>query len=208
MGDSNRDERDQFPRGVSRIYCQRVRFVDGDYGADGTYWGGGARYAAIVVRIHMAGRADAAARVLSRPGSRGSAGIVQGRRMSGYSERDARAIIRAYYGPDFKYRLTAGCTIGTRPVHDTNLGLPTLVWRKLATGNGSAVAIGQLTAGGGVDWAWSAESRQLSQVKQPAAAYWREYDRRCLAYEAQGMTRSDAQGCVDVEYPMPADMRP
>jgi hypothetical protein len=23
------------------LYCQRVRFVDGDYSADGTYWGGG-----------------------------------------------------------------------------------------------------------------------------------------------------------------------
>jgi len=25
----------------SRLYLQRIRFVDGDYGADGTYWGGG-----------------------------------------------------------------------------------------------------------------------------------------------------------------------
>lgn len=25
----------------ARLYCQRVRFVDGDYGPDGTYWGGG-----------------------------------------------------------------------------------------------------------------------------------------------------------------------
>lgn len=25
----------------TRVYLQRVRFVDGDYGADGTYWGGG-----------------------------------------------------------------------------------------------------------------------------------------------------------------------
>lgn len=24
-----------------RLYLQRVRFVDGDYSADGTYWGGG-----------------------------------------------------------------------------------------------------------------------------------------------------------------------
>lgn len=24
-----------------RRYCQRIRFVDGDYSADGTYWGGG-----------------------------------------------------------------------------------------------------------------------------------------------------------------------
>lgn len=23
------------------LYLQRIRFVDGDYGADGTYWGGG-----------------------------------------------------------------------------------------------------------------------------------------------------------------------
>ena len=25
----------------ARRYCQRVRFVGGDYGPDGTYWGGG-----------------------------------------------------------------------------------------------------------------------------------------------------------------------
>jgi hypothetical protein len=25
----------------ARLYCQRVRFVDGDYAPDGTYWGGG-----------------------------------------------------------------------------------------------------------------------------------------------------------------------
>ena len=25
----------------TRLYCQRVRFVDGDYGPDGTYWGFG-----------------------------------------------------------------------------------------------------------------------------------------------------------------------
>ena len=31
---------DEAPKGVLR-YCQRVRFVDGDYGPDGTYWGGG-----------------------------------------------------------------------------------------------------------------------------------------------------------------------
>lgn len=24
-----------------KLYCQRVHFIDGDYGADGTYWGGG-----------------------------------------------------------------------------------------------------------------------------------------------------------------------
>jgi hypothetical protein len=45
-------------------------------------------------------------------------------------------------------------------------------------------------------------------INSPAASYWREYDRRCLAYEAQGMTRSDAQGTVDIEYPMPAGLRP
>jgi hypothetical protein len=37
MGDRNHQS--QQP-GV-RCYLQRVRFVDGDYGADGTYWGGG-----------------------------------------------------------------------------------------------------------------------------------------------------------------------
>lgn len=32
--------RDKAPEGMRR-YCQRVRFVSGDYGPDGTYWGGG-----------------------------------------------------------------------------------------------------------------------------------------------------------------------
>jgi len=41
MGDSNRDERDEAEKHSARVYCQRVRFVDGDYGPDGTYWGGG-----------------------------------------------------------------------------------------------------------------------------------------------------------------------
>lgn len=35
MGASNRAGH---PRG--KLYCQRVQFIDGDYGADGTYWGG------------------------------------------------------------------------------------------------------------------------------------------------------------------------
>lgn len=29
---------DDAPEGARR-YCQRIRFVDGDYGSDGTYWG-------------------------------------------------------------------------------------------------------------------------------------------------------------------------
>jgi hypothetical protein len=29
--------------------------------------------------------------------------------------------------------------------------------------------------------------------------YWEEYERRVEALEAQGLTRSDAQGCVDCE---------
>ncbi len=28
---------------TSRVYLQRIRFVDGDYGADGTYWGQGSK---------------------------------------------------------------------------------------------------------------------------------------------------------------------
>lgn len=37
MGARNRY--DAHPR--AKLYCQRVRFIDGDYGPDGTYWGGG-----------------------------------------------------------------------------------------------------------------------------------------------------------------------
>lgn len=37
LGAMNRDA----APGHVRRYCQRVRFTDGDYGADGTYWGSG-----------------------------------------------------------------------------------------------------------------------------------------------------------------------
>ena len=40
------------------------------------------------------------------------------------------------------------------------------------------------------------------------ADYWREYERRVQAYEAQDMTTSDAQGIVDIEYPMPQELLP
>jgi hypothetical protein len=80
-----------------------------------------------------------------------------------YTAKDARAIIRAYYGPDFGFRMTTGCTIGCRPSYQVDIGLPTLAWRKLATGPDSAVAIGELKTSGGIDWSWAAESRQLSK---------------------------------------------
>lgn len=35
-------DRDRGVLPLRNLYLQRVRFVDGDYGADGTYWGGGA----------------------------------------------------------------------------------------------------------------------------------------------------------------------
>ena len=38
MGDSGWDDREDDEKPV---YLQRLRLVDGDYGADGTYWGGG-----------------------------------------------------------------------------------------------------------------------------------------------------------------------
>ena len=44
MGDSgwiNKNRDGDEVESESRLYCQRVRFVDGDYGPDGTYWGGG-----------------------------------------------------------------------------------------------------------------------------------------------------------------------
>ncbi len=39
MGAHNYDDR--LSGSTARVYCQRVRFIDGDYGPDGTYWGGG-----------------------------------------------------------------------------------------------------------------------------------------------------------------------
>ena len=33
----------------------------------------------------------------------------------------------------------------------------------------------------------------------PSTVDWAEYERRVQAYEAQGLTRSDAQGVVDAE---------
>lgn len=81
--------------------------------------------------------------------------------MSMYTERDAKTIIRALYGPDFKFRFTVGCTIGVRPVHDSR---PMLAWRKAATGKNSMVHIGECSRAGAIDWQWAVESRQLSQV--------------------------------------------
>jgi len=41
MGDSSWHD------GDAPLYLQRVRFIDGDYGPDGTYWGGGREAKAI-----------------------------------------------------------------------------------------------------------------------------------------------------------------
>lgn len=84
--------------------------------------------------------------------------------MSMYTERDAKTIIRAYYGEGFKFRITTGCQIGVRPTYETAIGLPTLAWRRLAPGKDSAVAVGAMVAGGGIDWQWAAESRQLTKA--------------------------------------------
>lgn len=76
------------------------------------------------------------------------------------TQTEARNIIRSTYGSDFKFRLTIACTIGVRPVHQTNIGMLTLAWRKLAVdsfkgrkGNcPSAVKIGRVLPGGAIDW--------------------------------------------------------
>jgi hypothetical protein len=43
LGAANRYGDADDARETPRLYCQRIRFVDGDYSADGTYWGGGSR---------------------------------------------------------------------------------------------------------------------------------------------------------------------
>ncbi|MBU0501430.1 MAG: hypothetical protein KJ558_10065 [Gammaproteobacteria bacterium] len=71
------------------------------------------------------------------------------------TQKDARRILAAHY-PGLKIRLTTRTQIGVRPVVEMSIGLPTLVWRKLDIGADSAVRIGQLTPGGGIDWGWDA----------------------------------------------------
>lgn len=51
---------------TARLYCQRVRMVDGDYAPDGTYWGGGRG----TVSLWCAFRADGTARVYVRASTR------------------------------------------------------------------------------------------------------------------------------------------
>ena len=72
------------------------------------------------------------------------------------TQRDAAKIIAAHYGLDFDYRLTTGCTIGVRPVFETQLGFLTLAWRKMATGRNSAVRIGLMRPDCTIDWNWAA----------------------------------------------------
>lgn len=70
---------------------------------------------------------------------------------------NARQIIRAHYGESFKFRITTGCTIGVRPIYETQIGLPTLVWSRVVRGNDSIVRIGRLLPGLTIDWFWENE---------------------------------------------------
>lgn len=72
------------------------------------------------------------------------------------TQADARKIIAAAYGSDFKFRLTVRTTIGVRPVWQTNLNMHTLAWRKLCVDRKgdlpSAVYIGRVLPNGAIDW--------------------------------------------------------
>jgi hypothetical protein len=71
------------------------------------------------------------------------------------TQSDARKILaRVYPNMGTPVRLTTACTVGVRPVYETELGLPTLAWRKVATGKDSAVRIGRFLPGGAIDWSW------------------------------------------------------
>lgn len=79
------------------------------------------------------------------------------------TQNDARKLIAAAYGSDFKFRLTIKTTVGVRPVWQTNIGMPTLAWRKLAVDSfkgrkatlPSAVKIGRMLPNGAIDWDYS-----------------------------------------------------
>ena len=66
---------------------------------------------------------------------------------------EARAFIAGKYGAEFKFRLTARCTIGVRPCSDPR---PCLAWRKLVADRKgdipSAVYIGRLLPNLTIDW--------------------------------------------------------
>lgn len=90
------------------------------------------------------------------------------------TQSDARKIIAAAYGSDFKFRLTVRTTVGVRPVHQTNIGMPTLAWRKLAVDRvkggpamlPSAVYIGRMLPNGAIDWDYTVpEVRRLHPDK-------------------------------------------
>ena len=72
---------------------------------------------------------------------------------------DARRIIRAAYGEDFKFRiLSSSTTVGVRPVSDLR---PTLLWKRVSRGKDSVVRIGELRRDRSgfltTDWDWQPE---------------------------------------------------
>lgn len=67
---------------------------------------------------------------------------------------DARRIIARHY-PGMKFRiLSKSATVGVRPTVDVLVGLPTLVWIRVAPGADSAVRIGRILPDLTTDWNW------------------------------------------------------
>lgn len=73
------------------------------------------------------------------------------------TKEQARAAIAASYGAEFAASLRfvkrAGATLLVRPSYETQIGLPTLVWRKPAAGD-TYVHVGRLLPGLTIDWSW------------------------------------------------------
>lgn len=69
------------------------------------------------------------------------------------TQTEARRILAAQY-PGLKIRLTPRPQMGVRPVYETEFGMPTLVWRKMAAGNDAKVMLGALTPSCDIDWNW------------------------------------------------------
>lgn len=51
----------------SKLHLQRIRFVDGDYGPDGTYWGGGGHPCGAPSRLKPRGRMSWSTACMSGP---------------------------------------------------------------------------------------------------------------------------------------------
>ncbi|OGT90129.1 MAG: hypothetical protein A2286_00065 [Gammaproteobacteria bacterium RIFOXYA12_FULL_61_12] len=70
------------------------------------------------------------------------------------TQKDARRLLAEQYPGMTAIRLTTTTQVAVRPCYETDLGMPSLAWRKVCPGKDSAVRIGILLPNSTIDWDW------------------------------------------------------